>query len=498
MPSLSPKPDSALLLLGHGSTENSDSSLAVHRHADTIRRRGLFAQVHTAFWKEQPSFAESLWGIDAGEIYVVPVFISDGWFTRSVIPRELGLSGPTTDIERHRVHLCAPVGSHPSMTDRLLERAERLTTGIDRSEVAVVIVGHGTPRDANSAAAVRTQVERLRARDTGFAEIHAAWMEEAPVVADWEKWSHAAHVVVVPFFISDGLHTIDDIPRLLGVGREVVDEPVRVRDRTLHYGRALGTDAGIAEVILDQVQAFDEAQPLRDCRCAESAAGRQPASASENGLREAFLRWLADLPSAGTVIGEVLLRELPPTADPACSPLNPDTARLANFELLHHRDAETPSNELDTRIGASVGDYLRCIALHDADGGYRPLKTQPDLRSRWRVLLHTPSEVRQALDAIYPGAFAAWHRHSLGSLRPVGLDESLRRQGGRLADAIAGLPAADRRKVVDRVCDYGCLKRRLWTCAGLNSASIESVGDGGFPLLCAEACPWLLGRMADA
>src|SRR5436189_94912 len=42
-------------------------------------------------------------------------------------------------------------------------------------------------------------------------------MEELPLVSDWRKLTKTRHVVAVPFFISDGLHSYEDIPVLLGI-----------------------------------------------------------------------------------------------------------------------------------------------------------------------------------------------------------------------------------------------------------------------------------------
>lgn len=41
---------------------------------------------------------EALYMIDADEVYVVPDFISEGYFTQEVIPREMQLEGPTTRV----------------------------------------------------------------------------------------------------------------------------------------------------------------------------------------------------------------------------------------------------------------------------------------------------------------------------------------------------------------------------------------------------------------
>ena len=101
----SPRPDSALLILGHGSTENTESSASVRNYADTLGRRGVFAEVHCAFWKEEPHFTRILEEIDSRTIYVVPAFISEGYFTRQIIPQELGLGGRTTFTGDHTLPL---------------------------------------------------------------------------------------------------------------------------------------------------------------------------------------------------------------------------------------------------------------------------------------------------------------------------------------------------------------------------------------------------------
>lgn len=261
------KSNSALLILGHGSTEHPRSSSAVRQHAEALRKRQLFAEVHTGFWKEEPHFDAALAQCQRSEeVYVVPAFISEGYFTRQVIPRELGLQGPTTVINGRRVHYCQPVGSHASMTDRLLDRADALATGIDRSQISLIIVGHGTPRDRHSASAIRRQVEKLRAGDTGFAEVTDAYLSQAPFIGEWDQLTRADHVVVVPFFIADGLHSEVDIPVELGLEPGPAKRGAsRVRERTVYYAGAIGSDAGIADVILEQVKAFDTDTAANTC-----------------------------------------------------------------------------------------------------------------------------------------------------------------------------------------------------------------------------------------
>ena len=105
------KPNSALVIVGHGSTVNPDSSAPTYEHAEAIARSGAFGEVHCAFWKEEPSCRQVLHMIDRDDIYVVPNFISEGYFTKSVIPRELELDGAPDDAQLHA--LCRDLLSNP-------------------------------------------------------------------------------------------------------------------------------------------------------------------------------------------------------------------------------------------------------------------------------------------------------------------------------------------------------------------------------------------------
>lgn len=195
------------------------------------------------------------------EVYVVPNFISEGYFTETVIPRELELAGRLTErLTSGQVwKYCEPVGSHPLMTELLLQRARDIAPGVPERETSLLIVGHGTDLNENSAVAAKREVETIRARGE-YAAVLNVYMEEAPFVADWAKLTQSPHVVVVPFFISDGLHSFEDIPVLLGIeNRDDVfgANPHELHGRALYYAPSIGTDARFADVILQQVDAFD-------------------------------------------------------------------------------------------------------------------------------------------------------------------------------------------------------------------------------------------------
>jgi sirohydrochlorin cobaltochelatase len=276
---VNPGTGKALLILGHGSTVNPDSSRPTWAHADEIGRRDLFDAVNCAFWKEEPSLRDARFLFDPEKIeqvYVVPNFISEGYFTQTIIPRELELTGPLTIRSNGQVwKYCSPIGSHPAMTEMLLRRAHEIAPWVKPSEATLLIVAHGTDMNDNSAAAAKREVEAIRSR-SGYAEVLNTYMEEAPLISDWQKLTRTRNVIVVPFFVSDGLHSYEDIPVLLGIaaagstrgatsdaGEIFRRNPYKIGGRNLFYAPSIGTDPGFADIILEQVARFEEANKLQ-------------------------------------------------------------------------------------------------------------------------------------------------------------------------------------------------------------------------------------------
>ena len=269
--------NAALLIVAHGSTVNPDSSAPTLAHTAEIRRRKIFADVGCAFWKEEPSLRDGLFLFDPEsirEVCVVPNFISEGYFTQTVVPRELELNGRITKRRNGQTwKYCEPVGNHPMMTELLLKRASEVAPRADPAESSLLIVAHGTDLNENSAVAAKREAEKIRAL-VKYATVLNVYMEEQPLVSDWRKLTKTRHVVVVPFFISDGLHTYEDIPVLLGIavaagvdcpalaggsappgtarGEIFRRNPYRIGDRNLFYAPSIGTDPGIADIILAQ------------------------------------------------------------------------------------------------------------------------------------------------------------------------------------------------------------------------------------------------------
>ena len=149
------------------------------------------------------------------------------------------------------------------------------------------------------------------------------------------------------------------------------------------------------------------------------------------------------------------------------------------------------------------------LARFDDAGKYRPLKTAPNLKHGWRLLLPDAIAVRLALDNFYPGRIAALLAHEKNALRTTALRDTLARQTGMYRVA-ARISDGQVDQLVARFCrsDGGCLRTIRWKrdAAGeLASNALPMLkfdpgydqtgrGECALPLLCQEACNLLVAE----
>lgn len=417
--------------------------------------------------------------VESSVIYVVPNFISEGYFCQQVLPRELRLEGPVTHREGVTIYYCDPVGIHPNMTKLLLQRADEVAPGVPREETSLIIVGHGTNLNDNSTKAIQDQVSLIKGGGYGFAEVVDAYMEEAPLVSDWPAMTTTPNVVVVPFFIADGLHSFQDIPVLLGMEKEpgkafsemevFRQNPIHLHERNLYFSNAIGTEPLMAEVILDQVHDFDTKHGI-----AEASRG------TTRHLKEGLSQWL----NVGKdVIGQVNIK-----------------AEASGFVLRHVADQDVA---LESLTAFSGPEAAREISRNDEGGVFRPIKTAATLKRGWVLSLNGLDELLLALDFFYPAAVGMALAEQAGSLVPVPLRDLLGRQTGmyRFANGITDAQAGE---MIGSFCtvETQCLRRIVWplddTQPMPGSAQVK-LGPGAgrlpeveaercVPLLCVEAC----------
>lgn len=131
------------------------------------------------------------------------------------------------------------------------------------SEISLFIAGHGTGQNENSRRAIERQVELIRGLDE-YAQVEAVFIEEEPRIERCHERARTSCVVVVPFFMSDGMHVREDVPILLGEAERVVRRrvqagqsgwrnPTEKRGRLVWYAAAVGTAPELADVVVERV-----------------------------------------------------------------------------------------------------------------------------------------------------------------------------------------------------------------------------------------------------
>ncbi|MCA1659559.1 MAG: hypothetical protein LC642_03320 [Verrucomicrobiaceae bacterium] len=134
---------------------------------------------------------------------------------------------------------------------------------------------------------------------------------------------------------------------------------------------------------------------------------------------------------------------------------------------LCHRD----DRERDGLTTHGTPEAAIQIARFDDAGEYRPLKTAPNLRHGWRLLLGSPEDAQLALDYFYPGRAAAYRAWRAGALRTILWQR----------DA-SGAPAS-----------------RLLPTAKFDPAFDQTGrGEDALPLLCQEPCNLLVAELRKA
>lgn len=174
-----------------------------------------------------------------GRALVYPMFMSDGWFVSSLLPKRLAAAGG-------EARLLAPFGLDPALPALCARRAEEAAQkrGLDLSRTTLVVAAHGSPNDPRAGAAARAAAERIAA-EARPAATRVCFVDEPPFLA--EGLSVDGPAICLPFFATAASHVLEDLPEAVEQARFTgpVLEPV---------GQADGVPALIARGLTAAVQ----------------------------------------------------------------------------------------------------------------------------------------------------------------------------------------------------------------------------------------------------
>ncbi len=179
------------------------------------------------------------------------------------------------------------------------------------------------------------------------------------------------------------------------------------------------------------------------------------------------------------------------------------------YRLCHVSDAATAREHPDSLEFFSSPRDARLVSQYGEAGDYRPLKTAPTLRRGWLLELADAAALREAMGNLYPAMVPTYFRYRKdpASLPVTHLRDTLNRQTGmyRYAREVTDEQA---QTLVRETCNsaHRCLKKNLWQISeGLPITSLppedldpSAVAEGEMPLLCTEACTFIVSGARKA
>jgi len=210
-----PASDTAVILAAHGDRGGEAPNAALLAHCSALAASGRFRAVYPGILKGEPTLEASVRAaVDSGArcIAVYPMFMAEGYFTRTVLAGRLAALEIPVDV-----HILPPLGADPRLPAVML--AEALGTA-ERAKIApetarLLVVGHGSQLGPASADATRAVAAFIAGEDR-FGAVETAFLEEPEFLDDALSRTYPA-TVVLGFFSGDGLHAAEDVPEAIAV-----------------------------------------------------------------------------------------------------------------------------------------------------------------------------------------------------------------------------------------------------------------------------------------
>ena len=485
-------PSTALILAGHGSHISANTAGLVWDAVDALRRMSVADEITAAFWKEMPSYATVFDSIASDDITILPLFTAQGYFTRTVLPAEMGLgeplAQPAPQLERFAkgesvrglsarqrppivmeiggkqriVRYTRTLGEHPAITQVIRDRVDMAiaAAGVPLDQVAIAVIGHSTRRNRESRKATEALAMLLRGA-IPVREVVAVYLDDTPGIPDVYSMTTAPYIIAVPFFLAAGSHTTQDVPDALGIPSLTphpdadphrTDETPTLRasqvdGRTVIYTQPIGTKVEISRMVVDLA------------RAAGSPLHTMYPGSPWNGF-----------PVAGFEDTRSMAAALP---------MQFGQLWITDEDVRHIGDR----GKVDLAHLQSPGELRRTVR----ENPLRPLATSRDLPDGWCVAINGEARrLHAAIETIYPGVLGSSRQARESGVDPLAWQAVIARQTGKYK-MLQDMGPSEHARVMSKVCKR-CILTPLW--AG------ETVPDSG--LLCREPCNVWLSEATQA
>ncbi len=215
---MNPEPSTfpcSVILAAHGSLATVEANSSLFRLAEQVAQAGIFSVVTPAFLNGHPDLSNVFADLPAGDVIIVPVMTSAGYYLQNVIPQRLAQN---PQLHRYRVFMADPIGLHPELPQVVAERITDMLKllSLEPSETTFLVIGHGSRKNTDS----RNSTDQLAAGlQTYFVEqkVIVGFIDQDPTIEHSLAQITTRNIYAIPFLIALGPHTTEDVPRALGL-----------------------------------------------------------------------------------------------------------------------------------------------------------------------------------------------------------------------------------------------------------------------------------------
>lgn len=199
-----------VLIVAHGSPSSPDAQeRAIAALAGRVARLLPGRRAEGATLAGDGTLAAALEGLgDAPLVY--PLFMSDGWFVSTALPKRLRAASRGTWSGA----VLPPLGLDPALKTLCLTAATEGATerGLVLKATTLLLAAHGSPSDARPKLAAKATARHIAS--TGrFRSVLTGFVDEAPFLQDAARLDGPA--LCLPFFATRAGHVTHDIPESL-------------------------------------------------------------------------------------------------------------------------------------------------------------------------------------------------------------------------------------------------------------------------------------------
>ncbi len=208
----------ALIIVSNGEARGVQRNTALLALAAALQNQPLLKEntitfVNCGVLSGAPSVADALQQAtekNIDHILIYPLFMSEGYFSNTVLPKQIAESGISVPITTLPL-----LGSDPALPDLLYRKA---VTTLPKSwpieKTRLLIVGHGSTKNPASAQATHNQAQSL-INASQFLKIETAFLEETPFINDLLHRSKDLPTIIIGYFTGQGLHGKNDIEQAI-------------------------------------------------------------------------------------------------------------------------------------------------------------------------------------------------------------------------------------------------------------------------------------------